>query len=250
MRAPFVIIVVMTTSLWGFSLRAETLNLVTLDYPPYSYQDGNQIEGIATQVVREAFNRINQPISIQVLPWSRALHYIKIGKADAIFTAFKNDERESFADYSKEVLFDQNITFLTTKDNDTEYDGDFKTISQKTICVVNKISYGVRFDQAIKGRILKSIVTTNSAKQCARMLAAGRVDMWVNNQYGAMELAKSLSYLSKLKVLEPPVQSTPSYIAFSKKRNLNDVRDKFDVAIKEMKQDGTFSALIEDYFNQ
>ncbi|WP_419905395.1 hypothetical protein [Kiloniella sp.] len=41
----------------------------------------------------------------------------------------------------------------------------------------------------------------------------------------------------------PPIQSVPSYIAFSKKRNHTKLRDMVDATLKAMKQDGSYDRL-------
>ncbi len=50
-----------------------------------------------------------------------------------------------------------------------------------------------------------------------------------------------------IKKLSPDVQSTPAYMAFSKKRNLLKVRDNFDKVLLEMKKDGTYSKIIKNW---
>jgi len=227
---------------------SSPLRLVSLHYPPYIETVDGKVDGIATRIVREAFRRIDQPISIEVLPWARSILYIETGQADAIYTIFKNSEREKFADYSQQVLFDQTISLFTLKERHIAYDGRFKTLSGYSFCAVNKVSYGEIFDQAVEAGVINQINSTTSASQCAQMLTKRRVDIWVNNTYGGFHVADALSLLPSLKVLEPIIQSTPSYIAFSKQNQLTDIRDKLDKALEEMKRDGTYTAMIEGYF--
>lgn len=227
---------------------ARPLRLVTLEYPPYVYSKGDHVEGVATRVVKEAFTRINQPITIEILPWARSIRYVETGNADAIYTVFKTHERTQFADYIDQVLFDQAVSFFMKKGNTIKYQGDMASLKQYSFCVVIDISYGAKFDRAVKDKVLTKIYQTRSAQQCVKMLLQGRVDLWVNNLFGALWVAKSMGVSSEIVALEPAIQSTPSYIAFSKKNGLIDVRDKFDRAIQQMKQDGTYQSTVEDYF--
>ena len=121
---------------------AKTLELVTLQYPPYVFEHNGEIKGIALEIVEEAFRRMQQPVNVKLLPWARALKYIKRGKADAIFTAFKNPERETFMVYSKEVLINQTISLFVRKDSNIIFDGDLKKLSNYRFGVVRKVSYG------------------------------------------------------------------------------------------------------------
>jgi polar amino acid transport system substrate-binding protein len=53
--------------------------------------------------------------------------------------------------------------------------------------------------------------------------------------------------LDKVKALDVPVQSVPSYIAFSTARGLSGLRDKFDIVLTEMIADGTYDKLVNKY---
>lgn len=234
--------------LWTTLGYSRTLQLVTLQYPPYEYKEGLQVKGIAVDIIREAFRRLSQPIEITLLPWPRAISYIENGKADAIFTAFKKPHRETFADYSKEVLFPQTISLFVRADSNIVYDGHITSLKPYSVSVINKVSYGQFFDTALKQGELTKIKVSNSGKQSAKMLLAQRVDIWISNKYGAFHIANQLNELEGIRALEPHIQSVPSYIAFSKKRNLTHIRDQLDVVLKAMKEDGSYDQIINRYF--
>ena len=46
--------------LMPFNVSATTLKLVTLQYPPYEFEKDGEIKGIAVEIIREAFSRMNQ----------------------------------------------------------------------------------------------------------------------------------------------------------------------------------------------
>ncbi|RDH42791.1 amino acid ABC transporter substrate-binding protein [Zooshikella ganghwensis] len=225
----------------------EELELVTLQYPPYEYKDGDTVKGIAVDIVKEAFRRIHQPIRIEIHPWARAIKKIKMGDADAIFTAFKTPERELFADYSNEVLIDQVISLYTLKKHPIKFDGNLTALARYRFGVVRKVSYGDTFDRALKDDVIKFIMISNSGESNFQILLIGRVDIVVSNQHGAKYILTELGSQNKVKELNPPLQSTPSYIAFSKKRKLTNIRDQFDKVLKEMKEDGGYQAIIDRY---
>ncbi|UUZ54895.1 hypothetical protein LP419_02620 [Massilia sp. H-1] len=47
--------------------------------------------------------------------------------------------------------------------------------------------------------------------------------------------------------LSPPIEIVPSFIAFSKRRQLASLRDKFDVALKRFKATPDYRHLLEKY---
>ncbi len=73
------ILALMSVILFSFSSPnfAETLELVTLQYPPYEYEENGEVKGLAVEIVKEVFKRLDQPISIKVYPWARSLDNVK-----------------------------------------------------------------------------------------------------------------------------------------------------------------------------
>ncbi|NQY94537.1 MAG: transporter substrate-binding domain-containing protein [Campylobacteraceae bacterium] len=226
---------------------AKPLQLVTLEYPPYEYTEDGKLKGMAVEVVKIIFKEMNEDITIEVLPWARAIRYIEDGSRDAIFTAYKNPVREKFADYSTEILMPQIVSFFVKKGSSIVFDGDFNALSQYSMGVVRKISYGQKLDLAIKNKIFKRVENANDVTQNFRKLIKGRIDIIPNSKYGGYHILKKLNQVGEVDELPVNIQSVPSFIAFSKKRNLKDIRDKFDVILKRLKKDGTYLQILQNY---
>lgn len=227
------------------------IQLVTLDYPPYIETRQDELSGVAIELVESIFAELNQPITIEVLPWARALSLVEYGRADAIFTAFKTPSRERFAHFSDQVLFVQNIS-LVVRSSSSISSQDFFTQDHSTLalCVVNRVSYGNQFDQLLIENRFRRVFKRDSAEECARLVRAGRVDVWVNNEFGARSILVTEGLEQELQVLSPPLEATASYIAFSQRRGHQALLNRFDEVLRQMKQDGRYQALIDAYFQQ
>ncbi|WP_394248532.1 substrate-binding periplasmic protein [Vibrio profundi] len=224
------------------------LKLVTLEYPPYIETRTGEIDGLAVRVVRSVFAQLSTPIEIEVLPWGRAISYIENGQADGIFTAFKTPERETFADYSNEVLFDQNIRMIRLSSSLLHWNQN--EIERWSVCVVSNVSYGNWLDSMIKQDKFRQVFRVSNQEQCVRMLLSGRADYWVSNEYGAKSIAADLQVLANLHFVDPPIESTPSYIAFTKRRTHSQLISDIDEILKSMKEDGRYQKIIEGYLEQ
>lgn len=240
--------------IWALSLNVWSvtpIQLVTLDYPPYIVSEEGELTGVAIDLVEAVFKELNVPISIQVLPWARALSNVQFGRADAIFTAFKTSDREAFADFSHQVLFTQNISLVVKKGSRLTPE-QFLTadLSQSSICVVNRVSYGKRVDSLLSENHFKIVFKRNHTRDCAHLVRTGRADIWVNNNFGARSIIASEGMGDKLEILSPPIEATPSYIAFSKLREQAWLRDRFDEVLRDMKSDGRYEALVDAYFER
>ncbi|MCP4050483.1 MAG: transporter substrate-binding domain-containing protein [bacterium] len=226
---------------------SKPLNLVTLQYPPYEYEENGEIKGMAVSIVREVFKRMGQPIEIKLYPWARALRMVKEGQADGIFTAYKNPEREKFALYSKGVLMPQSVSLCTLKHKDFKLDKNLTNLKNYKIGIVHKVSYGRNFDNAVKNNIINRTVKSYSGEENFERLLIGYLDFAVSNTYGAIDILCKIGKRDQISILSPPIQEVPSYIAFSKKRNLLGTRDKFDIILSTMKADGTYDEIIKSY---
>jgi polar amino acid transport system substrate-binding protein len=234
--------------LFGINSYADELKLVTLEFPPYEYTENGEVKGTAVEVVKEAFKRMGQPIKINAYPWARAIKMIEDGEADAIFTAYKTPERELFADYSKENLMPQIVSLFVKKDSKIVFDGDLGKLSAHKIGIVRSLSYGDKVDTALKNKVFANVEEVPEGPPNFLKLISSRVDIVPSNKYVALDILTKLKKTDEVKELAPEVQSIPSYIAFSKKKNLAKARDSFDETLKKMKSDGTYDKIISDYF--
>lgn len=228
--------------------QAKTLRLVTLEYPPYEYTQDGELKGLAVEVIKRTFQEMNQPITIEVLPWARAMRYIKDGSRDAVFTAFKNPERERFADFSNQVLMQQAVSLFVRKDSKIQYAGDLRELQGNSLGVVRKISYGLKLDTAIKSQTFKRVEEANDGTQNFGLLLNKRVDMVASTKYGGYHILKKLNREVDVKELPTNIQNLPSYIAFSKVRHLTQLRDEFDMTLSQLKASGEYQKIIDQYF--
>lgn len=77
-----------------FNLNAETLRVVTSDYPPFQMSVGAKISGITTEIVEAVINNAGFKSDIKMYPWPRAY---KMGLRESnvlIYSIVRTPERE------------------------------------------------------------------------------------------------------------------------------------------------------------
>lgn len=231
--------------------QANTLEIGTLDYPPYIHHNENkEVDGAATHILRAIFAEMDQPISIRIYPWARALSYLEEGKIDAVYTAYKTQQRQKFAIFSKEVLFNQEVSLFKRKGNAIPFQGDLKDISDISIITVSKVSYGSIFDKLKAQGQFTKLHSVPTAEQCLGMLVTGRTDLWINNRLGAMYIASKENKLDAIEEVRPAVQLVPSYIMFTKKKDLTQIRDQFDEKLRQFRADGRYNYILKSYLQK
>lgn len=230
---------------WAPSADAENYHFVTFQFPPLEYAtDEITPEGIAVDIVKAVMHALGYNLTISIYPWTRALHMAQTGAADAIFTAYRNPERERYLDFSEEVLFPQVVYFYKRRKAPIAFDGDIQSVADLRIGVVSTISYGQIFDQARPAlRIDKARTLENTFEKLLRQ----RVDLVPSNIYVADYTLKQLNLTDRIVRLPRQIEQVPSYIAFSRKRNLGFLRDQFDAQLAEMKLNGSYDRIVSRY---
>lgn len=109
----------LSLSLYGADEMPKKIHLQTQIWPPYQYQKGDEVDGIAVKAVRCAFERLKIPLAISVVPWNRAQNNTRDEKADGFFAASKNQERDQYAVLSK-TLIPQDWVWFRGKDKKSE----------------------------------------------------------------------------------------------------------------------------------
>ncbi len=226
---------------------AEPLTLLTMEYPPYMYSENGDVKGFVIELIHEAFRRMDQPITIQVVPWIRGLKAMRRGSADGLFTVFKNPEREQFLDFS-DVLVQETVSLFVLQKSSIAFNGDLKQLSQYNFGVVRGFSYGKKFDSAVKNNIISNIDDVTTAEMNVKKLVGNRFDIMISDKYSMYYLLKKSGLKHAVKELSPAIEVSPAYLVFSKKRTLKSVRETFDATLLIKKKDGTYDKIIETFF--
>ncbi|HXA48099.1 MAG TPA: transporter substrate-binding domain-containing protein [Burkholderiaceae bacterium] len=78
-----------------FNPSAHAVELVTEDGPPYNIYQNGKITGISTDKLTEAFNRVGEPLHIQVMPWARAYQSALTLPNYCVYSTARTTERET-----------------------------------------------------------------------------------------------------------------------------------------------------------
>lgn len=227
-----------------------TLQLATLEYPPYIQQTGDNAQGLTIDIVNEIFSRMNQPIQYNFSPWTRSLHLLEKNQIDGLFTIKKTKERENTMLFPKEPLITQDYVFFVLKKSNIEFNGDYSSLANASIGVVDQTSYGNRFDTAAKNKTFKKLDSAQNYELTFKKLLAGRMDAVICSRLVGISILNKLNALDKVKVSGPPSETTVSYLVFSRKKENIKLVIQFDKILNEMKQDGTISTILQKYNSQ
>lgn len=74
--------------------QVPSIQVLTEEFPPYSFQEGQEVKGLSTEIVREVLNGAGLTYDIRVLPWARALATAQKEPNTLIYSIGRSPQRE------------------------------------------------------------------------------------------------------------------------------------------------------------
>ncbi len=206
------------------------------EWKPYHYTNpaGNS-QGFVIDILEGASRISGIDIEIRLIPsWSRCIHFMKTGKADAFMPLFKTIERESFMDfYNEGILTYEEDSFFSSKDNTISFSGNLKDLSTYLIGTTRGYSYGQEFDKA---DYLKKIPVDKEQNLLNLLLVKKRYDLILGDKRVIINYATEMGLNDNLRLIQPPLIKAPLYIGFSKVNGNSSRNRKFAEGIIAFKQ--------------
>jgi polar amino acid transport system substrate-binding protein len=232
------------TLLFIFSPLTYALSIVVKEEAPYI---GNQLlnQGLSIDIIKTAFNHAGIEPDFVFEAWPRAYEGGLIGIYDAIGSIWKNTEREKEFIFSEPYLFHE-IKFIKRK-SDTQI--QFNQLSNLNGLVVGTLKgYIYRDDFTHARKILK--LPQNHLIQNLIFLNQNKVDMTLADtrkiHYEINTYMKGSE--NNLEILPQPLSIKGVHIAVSKSHPKHlEIINKFNKALKTMKKDGTYTAILKKH---
>lgn len=185
----------------------------------------NNFSGIAVEVVNCAFEKIQQPFEIVVVPWSRAQKLVIDNKADGFFAASQKNSRDKFAVMST-IIAEQKWQWYLLADNPLQPNQvDFK---DKAIVAgfrgANKLAWLVDNDYNVAS-------TTLDAKSLLNVLRKERVDAILGNNLVMDKLIAQYDIASEIKSYVEKDKPLGVYFAKTFINKHPDFLDKFNESV-------------------
>ncbi len=220
---------------------AQKLRLAGDAWAPYA--DVSLLNGgLSIDLIRTALTRAGYTTEYEQVPWARAIHGVGEGRYDILINAWYSQERTLIGQFSGEYLINR-LRFLKRKASPIEYQ-DLTQLHPYSIAVVRSYAYSPEFDSDAD---LKKVPVA-SFSTAVRMLAAGRVELTVEDEYAARfalggepdEVRNNVEFLPK------SLSENSLHILVSLKNpDHGKIVADFDRAIAAMRADGTYDKLFK-----
>jgi polar amino acid transport system substrate-binding protein len=237
MRSAFLLLVLTFPS----SGHAESLKLITENYPPYNFQEGEEISGLNTEILQATMKKAGIATSFSLLPWARALVLAEREASTCVYSAIRTPERENAYQWISPLIVDRIALFALANRNlhlhNIEEARNYRVGSYPGSMANNFLrAHQIEPDEAPSD-------DANLAK-----LELGRIDFWVASTRDEKYLARISGRANKLAkaFIFPKVFKTKMYLACNKGIS-NYTVARLNAVLAELKANGTIAKILRKY---
>ncbi|MGF1694309.1 transporter substrate-binding domain-containing protein [Vibrio lamellibrachiae] len=227
------------------------LSFLTEEYPPYNYTNGDEVKGIAVDLLIEASTIVDSQIQISqinVQPWARAYRSTLITDDTVLFSTTRTQLREHLFQWVGPVSKTR-IVVLGRKDSHIEIEEATDLIEYRIGVIRDDVGEQLLVELGVPR---DSMQESSYAKTIAEQLHKGRIDLWAYEENVANWWIAQAGYDANEFETLFVLQEGELYYAFNKDVD-NILIDKLQQAIDKVKtninDDGItqYNAIIKKY---
>jgi len=178
------------------SAQATPIVLNTDIFPPYQVRTEDGLEGSSVRALACVFDAMQQPYTIKIMPWERAIYEVEHKRADGFFSATKMIDADSYATLSAPLALEK--WYWYTNMEAARPNAELSAPRTGAIRGSNQLIWlqqqGVKVDQL-----------AGSTEQLLKLLARGRIDRFMADH-------RTL----RTELIRQPVDLRPQYEHFYK----------------------------------
>lgn len=210
-------------------------------YAPFSYRDEqNQLVGYDVEVARAIAKKIDYTLEFVEGPWDSLISAFDAKKTDAVFNqvTITPERKEKYAFSAPYTVFRSSI--ITHKDNTTIL--DFTDLNGKKAAQSLSSNYAQTAETAGA-----TIVSVDGFANAVELLTSNRADVTLNNDVAFYDYMKQKPD-APIKIVKTLEDRSEAAAIFHKGND--ELIQKVNAAMHELKEDGTLQKLSEKYFNK
>lgn len=239
MRVSATILAAMLLVLAVSGVSAQPLAIYTENNPPASYLVEGRPAGMAVTVVREILRRLNQPDTIEIVPWSRGYNMALTRKNVVLFSTTRLPQREDLFQWAG-PLYTQMWGFYAVKGSGLSIHTMDDAKRAKRIGTYQDDAK----EQFLKEKGFTNLVSANRNLINVRRLLQGDIDLWVTSDLNVNHIVRQAGEDASRVELVYPFHRVENYIAFSRQTERSLV-EAWQITLDAIKADGTYQAIVK-----
>ena len=212
--------------------------------PPVVWEEYNKLIGVGPDLAKSILTELNLDYDIQVKgDWQQVQDKCKSGEIDMIVSAYKNDERAAYMEYSLPYL-PQPTVIIVPKGKEFPFGRWESLIGKRGVTNIGE-SYGQQFDTFIKDKLSVQFIAFERAIE---LLSRGEVDYLIVDLYTALIYSRLLQGENAITILEPPVTTQTFHITIGKNSPMVVQMPAINKKLYRLVKDGTVEKLFYEHF--
>jgi len=222
---------------------AEKISFVTTEFPPYVIKQGDHLSGFEVEFVQELCRKLGVEAEFTLVPWNRALEYVKRGTVDGIMMPVYSEERAEYIYYSDLPVGRERISIMSLPGAGIKAKS-LDDLKNELVGVIFGYSYGKEFDESTTLRMDRSYDNDLLLKK----LNLGRYRLIASDENVINHVARQAGQPELETVLN--LKDNPKFLGFSKAigQRGKDLAKRFSQAIHDLQQVGTLDKIRKKYF--
>lgn len=226
----------------SITVNAESVRLASSNYYPHYAEDISQ-QGAVSEIVRQAFLLQGIDVSIDFMPFARALRQSQQAQYVGLIAAWYDDERAEHFYYSQPLYANQ-IVFFKRKAQPVSYH-DYTDLARQGLRL------GLVQGYLQPPGLLESqpnLVQVATDEQAFLMLAKGRVDLVPADKLNGLYLLQNKlpHYADSIDWLTPALEQRPMYLLLAKQDPRSEMLiQQFNTGLNELRQSGQYRQILQ-----
>lgn len=226
-----------------FLLKAEPIQFVAEDLPPYHYQDKNgHTKGVLVDVIKAVANKANIAYEVQIYPFARAYKMLKTKPNVVMFSLLKSPNREGHFLWLGNIF--HNSAYLVSLNGDNKRLSHLEQAKGFTVGTIRGYYSETYLRKAGFGEGENLSLSVNY-QNLWRMLFKKRIDFVLTNTLSLTSELNKLGYTVKevTKVIELKDFPNKLHLAANKAFDA-DTAHKLKVALQAIKDNGEYQKIL------
>lgn len=230
------------------AVKAQSLRFLTEHNPPGEYLDEQgEVSGVTTSLVRILQHRLDDPGTIELMPWGRALSIARSEDNIVLFETVRTTERDPWFKWVGPLKHYQ-MTLYGLKHRVGETPSLAALPKSYTACNYRN-SATINDIKALGFTEGKNLILTSKSGDCLDMLLLGRADLMAVSELSVPEFSASAAEAGSQLVKVKYLSERKRYLAFS--RNVSDERiARWQAALEQSYSDGTMRQLYQPVYSE
>jgi len=257
-------LIILTSFFIGFNPEKEPLLIVRAELPPFEYYKNDSLVGIHVEITEKILSELKIPYEIQLMDFDSALRTLSFGEADMMFSVLHSKSRESYVDYTDEMIsyktgdpfpettlwIEQYALFHQSSKKDELDLSSIEAIRNNNYRVGLIDGYVYPDDLTSQNLNFYSFLTVEDS---IKGLNKGEVDILISDVFPSESTIKSFGLEDEIQSSYNIFYYSPNYIVFSKNskyKNLKKVKEMFYKELIRLKEEENLhNILYKKYLN-